>query len=96
MNDSPGTNHWIEIKLEGTKSNRDGIGAKVKVVTKQRTQYNHATTSVGYASSSAGPIHFGLGSEKAAILIEIRWPSGTVQRLASVEGDQVLPVKEPQ
>ena len=94
MNDSPGTNHWIEIKLEGTKSNRDGIGAKVKVVTKQGTQYNHATTSVGYASSSAGPVHFGLGSEKTAILIEIRWPSGTVQRLVNVDGDKVLPVKE--
>lgn len=95
MNDSSGANHWIEIKLEGTKSNRDGIGAKVKVVTKQGAQYNHATTSVGYASSSAGPVHFGLGSEKTAMLIEIRWPSGTIQKLSNVDGDKVLLVKEP-
>jgi enediyne biosynthesis protein E4 len=95
MNDSPGANHWIEIKLEGTKSNRDGIGAKVKVVTRLGTQYNHATTSVGYASSSAGPVHFGLGGEKTANLIEIRWPSGTVQKLENVTGDRVLAVKEP-
>lgn len=95
INDSPGANHWIDIKIEGTKSNRDGIGAKVKVVTKLGTQYNHATTSVGYASSSAGPVHFGLGGEKTAVLIEIRWPSGTVQKLENVDGDRVLAVKEP-
>lgn len=95
MNDSPGAGHWIEIRLEGTKSNRDGIGAKIRVVTKLATQYNHATTSVGYASSSAGPVHFGLGSEKTATLIEIRWPSGTVQTVANVDGDRVLHLKEP-
>ncbi|MCC7154044.1 MAG: CRTAC1 family protein [Bryobacterales bacterium] len=95
MNDSPGANHWIDIKLEGTKSNRDGTGAIVKVAAKKGIQYNHATTSVGYASSSAGPVHFGLGSEKVASLIEIRWPSGKVQKLANVDGDRVLRVKEP-
>ncbi len=56
MNQSPGTNHWIEFKLQGTKSNRDGIGARIKVVTKSGAQYNHMTTSGGYASSSAGPV----------------------------------------
>ena len=61
MNDSPGNNHWLEIKLQGTKSNRDGIGARIKVVTKSGAQYNHMSTSFGYASSSAGPVHFGLG-----------------------------------
>jgi ASPIC and UnbV len=60
INQSPGTNHWIEFKLQGTKSNRDGIGTKIKLVTKSGTQYNHMTTSAGYASSSAGPVHFGL------------------------------------
>lgn len=95
MNDSPGNNHWIDLKLEGTKSNRDGIGARIKIVTKDGAQYNHATTSVGYASSSATPVHFGLGKEKTASLIEVRWPSGTVQKLENVEGDRVLLVKEP-
>jgi hypothetical protein len=56
--------HWLDIALEGTKSNRDGIGARIKVVTKSGAQYNHMTTSVGYASSSYGPVHFGLGADR--------------------------------
>jgi hypothetical protein len=95
MNRSPGSNHWLELKLQGTKSNRDAIGARIKVVTKSGAQYNHVTTAVGYASSSAGPVHFGLGKNASADLIEIHWPSGIVQELKNVPADQVLPVKEP-
>jgi hypothetical protein len=95
MNDSYETNHWLEVKLEGTKSNRDGIGALIKVVTKNGTQYNHLSTSVGYASSSAGPVHFGLGRDAVAGLIEVRWPSGIVQQLKNVSGDRVIQIKEP-
>jgi len=95
VNQSPGTNHWIEFKLQGTKSNRDGIGARIKVVTKSGAQYNHMTTSCGYASSSAGPVHFGLGTNASADLVEIHWPSGIVQQMKDVAGDQVLLVKEP-
>jgi hypothetical protein len=94
MNRTEGAGHWLDIQLEGTKSNRDGIGAVVKVVTKAGAQWNHMTTSVGYASSSHGPVHFGLGQEKKAELIEIRWPSGIVQTLREVPGDRVLNVKE--
>jgi hypothetical protein len=94
MNRTEGAGHWLDIALEGTKSNRDGIGAVVKVVTKGGAQYNHMTTSVGYASSSHGPVHFGLGAEPTAELVEIRWPSGIVQRLRNVAGDRVLSVKE--
>ncbi len=94
INQSPGTNHWVEFKLLGTKSNRDGIGARIKVVTKSGAQYNHMTTSAGYASSSAGPVHFGLGSDAKADLVEIRWPSGIVQQLKDVAGDRVVAVKE--
>jgi enediyne biosynthesis protein E4 len=86
--------HWLEVKLEGTRSNRDGIGAVVKVVSKSGTQYNHATHAVGYASSSAGPVHFGLGTDTTAD-VEVRWPAGTVQRLTGVAVDRVLAVKEP-
>lgn len=96
MNQSPGSSHWIEFKLQGTKSNRDGIGARIKIVTKSGAQYNHMTTSCGYASSSAGPVHFGLGANAAADLVEIRWPSGIVQTLKDVAGDRVVQVKEPQ
>ncbi len=95
MNDSPGGNHWLEIALQGTKSNRDGIGARIKVVSKRGAQYNHATTSVGYASSSAGPVHFGLGPDSVADFVEIRWPSGAVQTLKNVEADRMVKVTEP-
>ena len=94
MNRSEQAGHWLEIALEGTKSNRDGIGAQIKVVGKAGTEYNHMTTSVGYASSSAGPVHFGLGADSTVDLVEIRWPSGAVQTLRNVKGDQVLKVKE--
>ena len=96
MNRSQGSRHWLDVALKGKKSNRDGIGAVVKVVTKSGTQYNHMTTSVGYASSSHGPVHFGLGEEKHVDLIEIRWPSGIVQTLRNVNGDRVLTVEESQ
>jgi enediyne biosynthesis protein E4 len=95
MNRSPKAGHWLDLTLEGTKSNRDGIGARLKVVTKSGAQYNHMTTSVGYASSSDGPVHFGLGPDTRAELIEIHWPSGIVQTLRNVAGDQVLKVVEP-
>ena len=95
INQSPGKNHWLEFKLQGTKSNRDGIGARIKVVTASAVQYNHVSTSAGYASSSAGPVHFGLGTHTAADLVEIRWPSGIVQELRNVAADRIVAVKEP-
>jgi hypothetical protein len=94
MNTSEGSGHWLEIALEGTKSNRDGIGAAIKVTTKSGSQYNHMTTSVCYASSSAGPVHFGLGVDDKAKTVEIRWPSGIVQTLENVAADRVVHVKE--
>ncbi len=95
INQSPGNNHWLEFKLQGTSSNRDGIGARIKLVTKSGAQYNHMTTSAGYASSSAGPVHFGLGADASADLVEIRWPSGIVQQMRNVASDRVVVVKEP-
>lgn len=94
MNRTPASGHWLDIALEGVKSNRDGIGARIKVVTGSGAQYNHMTTTVGYASSSDGPVHFGLGSDKEAQTIEIDWPSGTVQKLTNVQADRVLQVRE--
>ena len=95
MNRTEGAGHWLDIALEGSKSNRDGIGATVKVVTKAGAQYNHMTSSVGYASSSHGPVHFGLGEEMRVDLIRIRWPSGIEQTLRNLAADRVLTVKEP-
>jgi enediyne biosynthesis protein E4 len=94
MNRSPKAGHWLDIALRGVKSNRDGIGARIKVVTAAGTQYNHMTTSVCYASSSDGPVHFGLGSETKATQVEITWPSGIVQTLNNVDADRIVKVTE--
>jgi hypothetical protein len=95
-NVTPGTGHWLALRLRGRMSNRDGIGATVKLTGGQgRVQYNHVTTAVGYASSSDPRVHFGLGADRTAREIEIRWPSGTVQVLKDVAADQLLEVKEP-
>ena len=95
MNDSPGGNHWLEFTLEGTKSNRDGIGARIKVVAGGTAQYSHVSFAAGYASSSGGPTHFGLGHNTSADSVEIRWPSGITQRLRNVPADRIVKVKEP-
>jgi hypothetical protein len=94
MNRSPHPGHWLGVALEGVKSNRDGIGALVRVTSKSGTQYNHQTSSVCYASSSLGPVHFGLGKDVIADEIEIRWPSGIVQKLKHMKADQIIHVKE--
>jgi len=94
MNRSPAAGHWLDIALEGTKSNRDGIGARIQVTTKSGTQYNHMTESTGYASASYGPVHFGLGPDRTAESVVIHWPSGIVQTLNGVTGDRVVRVKE--
>jgi len=94
-NESAGENHWLAIRLIGVKSNRDGIGAKIKLVTADgNARFNHVTTSVGYASSSDIRAHFGLGREKTVKLIEIRWPSGILQTLRDVTGDRVVTIRE--
>jgi hypothetical protein len=95
MNDSPDGNHWLELALQGTRSNRDGIGARIRIAAGVQAQFRSVSTASGYASSSAGPVHFGLGAAKAVDEIEIRWPSGTVQTVKNVPADQILQVKEP-
>jgi hypothetical protein len=95
LNESPGSAHWLELKLEGTSSNRDGIGARIKVTAGSSVQYNHVSFAAGYASSSAAPAHFGLGPAASAGLVEIRWPSGTVQELRNLAADRIVRVREP-
>jgi len=87
-------NHWIILKLVGVKSNRDGLGTKVKVTTSLGTQYNQASTAVSYNSSSDKRVHFGLGSAGVVDAIELRWPSGIKQTLKNVKADQILTVTE--
>jgi len=78
----------------GVKSNRDGLGTKVKVTTALGTQYNQATTASSYNSSSDKRVHFGLGSASVIVSIELTWPSGTKQVLKNVKTDQILTVTE--
>ena len=94
-NRSPGNNHWISIQAVGTRSNRDGIGTRIKLTSESGvTQYNHVTTAGSYASSSDKRVHFGLGSDSRIKEIELRWPSGKVQVLRNVKADQILKVSE--
>jgi enediyne biosynthesis protein E4 len=95
-NTSPGSHHWILLKLTGTRSNRMGIGAQARVTTEDgRSQWNEATTAVGYASSSDIRIPFGLGANKRIKEIEIRWPSGIKQLLHDVDVDRIVTIQEP-
>jgi len=91
QNVSPEAHHWIVLKLIGSRSNRDGIGARIQL----GSQFNHMTTAVGYASSSSAGVHFGTGKLEKIDRIEIRWPSGVVQVLRTVATNQILEVHEP-
>ena len=89
-------NHWILFKLVGAKSNRMGIGTQIHITTEDgASQWNEATTAVGYTGSSDSRVHFGLGKNRIIKDVEIRWPSGIKQTLHDVAGDQILTVEEP-
>jgi len=95
INRTASGNHWILLKLVGTKDNRDGLGTKVKITTTEGVQYNQATTAVGYNSSSDKRVHFGLGKATVIDRIELAWPTGVKQVLTNIKVDQVLTVVEP-
>lgn len=94
MNRSSNDNHWIIIKLVGKKDNRDGLGTKIKVTTKDGVQFNEATTTGGYSSSSDKRVHFGLGKDSVIEKIELSWPTGVKQILTDVKADQILTIVE--
>ena len=93
-NETTTSDHWLLLKLVGHKSNRDGIGAEVKLTTSSGQQWATVTTASSYLSASDKRVHFGLGKENVAQKIEIRWPSGIVQTLTDVRADQVLQIDE--
>jgi Tfp pilus assembly protein PilF len=94
-NVTPSPGHWIGLRLTGTRSNRDGIGARVKVMTAGGAQWNRVTTAAGYAGSNEPAVHFGLGTESRVSRIDIEWPSGTHQTLENIPADRYLSVEEP-
>jgi hypothetical protein len=88
-------NHWLTLKLTGTKSNRMAIGAEIKVTASSGLfQDNNVTRATRYACSSDPRVHFGLGSSPSAKTIEIKWPSGKRQVLHDVKADRVVAITE--
>jgi enediyne biosynthesis protein E4 len=95
-NDGGNRRNWIGIETVGKKSNRDGIGCRVKVVSASGlTQYFTVNTAIGYLSASDKRLTVGMGDDSTAKLIEIRWPSGSVQRFENVKTGQMLKATEP-
>jgi hypothetical protein len=89
-NITPARNHWLKLILHGARCNRDGIGARVRI----GTQWNEATSSLSYASSSLDGVHFGLGAVPNNQTIEITWPDGKKQVIENVKPDQILTIQE--
>ena len=94
-NETDTQNHWLTLSLVGHKSNRDAIGAEVRITTGQGQQQAIVTTCGSYLSSGDKRVHFGLGNQSAVKEIRIRWPSGIGQILHDVKSDQILRIDEP-
>lgn len=92
--DSSTGNHWIKIRTIGTKSNRSGIGARIKCLAGNHRQIDEVRSGGSYASQSDLRVHFGLGKSTSADRIEISWPSGQVDVLEKVVADQLIYVEE--
>jgi hypothetical protein len=89
------TNHWLELNLQGTVSNRDGVGAIVRVTAGGVTQVQDETLGMHHFAQNSAVLHFGLAQNTTVDKVEIDWPSGTVQTLNNVSADQFLTVLEP-
>jgi hypothetical protein len=94
-NVSQNNNHWLTVKLKGKKSNRDGIGARLELLSAGRKQIAERVAGSSYLSQDDGRVHFGLGATNKAEELTIRWPSGEEQILENVAADRVLTVEEP-
>src|ERR1700704_125654 len=102
MNDRPSLlvnqirtpNHWITIHAVGTKSNRDGIGARIRVKTAARTLVDEVRSGSSYSSNKDMRVHFGLGSAAKPDWVEVRWPSGLTERFTNLSVDEIHTVKE--
>jgi len=93
-NDGGNANHWLEILLIGTKSNRDGVGARVKVTAGDLVLYDQRKGGMSYQSAQDPRLHFGLGTRTKIDSIEINWPSGMLTKLANVKADQIIAIQE--
>jgi hypothetical protein len=93
-NQSANQNHWLRLKLEGTRSNRDGFGAQVRVTVAGQVHYAEARCPTSYVFQEDTRLHFGLAAQTRADRLEIRWPSGQTQILTNIGADQTLLVRE--
>jgi hypothetical protein len=93
-NDGGNANHWLEILLIGTKSNRDGVGARVKVSAGDLVLYEQKKGGMSYQSAQDPRLHFGLGQRRSIDAIEVLWPSGVVTKLTNFKSDQIIAIKE--
>jgi len=94
-NTTPGTAGWLRIRTEGVRGNRDGLGARVRVTTGSLTQEQQVRSAIGYITGSPMDLHFGLGAASQADRIQVTWPSGQVQTLDNVAGNQGIVIREP-
>ena len=86
---------WLEVDLTGTRSNRDGLGAKVRVHAGGMVQTRIHDGKSGYLSQSSMPLYFGLGTAKKVDKIEVTWPSGETQTLTGIQPNQRIEITEP-
>ena len=93
-NDSPRGHHWIQIRLKGTKTNRDGVGARVKVVAGNLTQIAEVHSGRGYQSHYGTRLHFGLGKRDRIDRIEVRWIGGGVDVFKNIRVDRLVTLSE--
>ncbi len=93
-NVSPAPNHWLRVSAVGTRSNRDGIGTKLRLTTESGTQTSHVNTAVGYGCASDRRVHFGLGPDAVVKELRLEWPSGAVQVLRQLPADRTVTVRE--
>jgi hypothetical protein len=92
-NDAPPGNHWIKVHLQGTKSNRSAIGARVTIRAGGKTHVQEVTSQSSYVSSNDPRLHFGLGVAETAD-IEVRWPLGTIESFKGIPVDRLIRLQE--
>ena len=94
VNQVRSSNHWIAFRTEGSKSNRDGIGARITVKAGTRTLVDEVRSGASYASNDDRRVHFGLGTAAKIDWVEIRWPSGLVERYVGLAADAIHTLRE--
>jgi len=93
-NDGGGHNNWVTIKLVGSGKNRDAIGARVKVVSGELTQWDEVHAGGSYLSSNDPRLHYGLRKKTRIDLIEVHWPDGKLETVANIPANNFLVIEE--